>query len=78
MRRAQQRGICDARHRTAADPVFEQRFAEDVLPDALHDEAFSLHRARQPDRAIAKNLKRSIGKADAELIRTRDGAVEAR
>src|SRR5271165_5708303 len=78
MRRAKKGGIADAGQRALAVPVFEQRFAEDVLPYALHNEAFSLRRARQSGRALAKNLKRSIGKADAELVGARERAVQAR
>ncbi len=47
VRCAKEGGIARAGQRALAVPVFEQRFAEDILPDALHDEPFSLGRARQ-------------------------------
>lgn len=68
VRGAEQRRLGDACQRAAAAPIIHQRFAEDVLANALNHQPLGLCTLRQVFRLDAKARKRSVGQADGKLI----------
>ena len=75
---AQQGGVGNADDRAAAAPVIHQRSAEDVLADALDDEALDLGDLRQAGDASAKSAERCLGQADAQPVNPVERGVERR
>ena len=78
MRRTQQGRVRNTGKRTAAVPVLHERSAENVLADALHDQALHLRGGRQFGNGLAELFQRFVGEADAEPVRPLDAGVEAR
>src|SRR5579883_380289 len=78
VRGAQQRPLGDAGERAAALPIVEQRVAEDVLPDTLHDEPLRLGRARQPCGFRFEPGERRRRQADAEPVNAIERGIERR
>jgi hypothetical protein len=75
---SKQRGIGDPGNWAEASPIIHQRAAEDVLADALDDEALDLGDLRQAGDASAKSAERCLGQADAQPVNPVERGVERR
>ena len=64
---SKQRGIGDPGNWAEASPIIHQRAAEDVLADALDDEALGLGRLRQVGGLRAKAGERASGRLTPSL-----------
>lgn len=77
MRCAEERWIGDAGQWTAAVPVVEKSIAEDALTDAHDRKAFGFGGVWQCGCSLVEESQGRVGQADAELVGTIEGIVQA-